>query len=237
MSDFALPDYFRIKRVHSFAELAATRFTCGVNALCWERNLPGDFAQVVAQIEPCDGSGLTAIDDQRLRSLQLSAEGREAVAVLLEDLRLLRDHERDPVLNRIDAYPRDDEPSPVRTDVYSYHADSAPVEADTFLCTYHGAPSEGLRNEDAVRRIDVPATRAELLAAFGGEDGNGFREYLKEHCYDLHYASAPGAAPYSFGRFNLWRIAIDFPGSPVPPCVHRAPHCGLDDPPRLLLIS
>ncbi|HUR46218.1 MAG TPA: hypothetical protein VMZ27_10115, partial [Candidatus Saccharimonadales bacterium] len=64
-----------------------------------------------------------------------------------------------------------------------------------------------------------------------------FREYLKENCYDLHYAPIPTARPFSFGLGNLWRIAVDYPCSPVPPCLHRAPETLPGQPPRLLLIS
>ena len=151
------------------------------------------------------------------------SEGRAAVEVIIEDQRLLRGENLDPVLNCIHGYPRDELPGPVPTDVFSFHADSAPVEADTYLCTYHGLPSEGLRNEDARRRVDLPATRAELLKGFGGEDNADFREYLNEHCFDLHYASVPPAQIFSFGLGNLWRIATAWPSCPVPPCIHRAP--------------
>jgi hypothetical protein len=109
--------------------------------------------------------------------------------------------------------------------------------ADTWLCTYVGAPSEGLRHEEAERRVDLPATRAELLRCFGGPDGDDFREFLSDRCYDLHYAPAPHARPFSFGVGNLWRIAVEYPGSPVPPCIHRAPETIPGHPPRLLLIS
>ncbi len=236
MTPFSLPpDYARVRRVESFAELIATPFADGVNALCWPRVLPGDFAEVVAALGP--GEGIMTIDDARLLTLPVSTAGRAAIAILLEDQRLLRERELDPVLNCIHGYPRDDEPGPVRTDVFSFHADSAPVEAETWLCTYHGMASEGLRNEDAQRRIDMAATRAALLEQFGGADDADFREYLSEYCYDLHYAPQPGAEPFSFGLGNLWRIAVDWPGSPVPPCVHRAPDTAPGDPPRLLLIS
>jgi hypothetical protein len=141
------------------------------------------------------------------------------------------------VLNCIHGYPRDEDPGPVATDVFSFHVDSATVETDTWLCTYHGPPSEGLRNEEAQRRVDVPATRNELLKQFGGDDDEAFRDYLSEYCYDLHYAPAPSARPFSFGQGNLWRIAVAWPGSPVPPCIHRAPITGPGQPPRLLLIS
>ena len=176
------------------------------------------------------------LDDAWLGRLGVSVAGREAIEVLLEDLRLLRECDRDPVLNCIHRYPRDEEAGPVRTDVFSFHADSAPVEADTWLCTYHGAASEGLRNDEAQRRVDLPETRAKLRRLFGGEEGDDFREHLREHCYDLHYAEVPLARPFSFGVGHLWRIAVDWPGSLVPPCIHRAPET-LSGRPRLLLIS
>jgi len=221
--------------VGSFEELVTTPFAGGVNALCWPRLLPGDFGEVVAQLGA--GEGIVTLDDARLRKLALSDVGRASVEVLLADQQRLREIERDPVLNCIHGYPRDEEPGPVRTDVFSFHADSAPVEADTWLCTYHGAVSEGLRNDEARRRVEIPETRAELLRLFEGEDDADFREYLSDHCYDLHYAPLPQARPFSFGLGNLWRLAVDWPGSPVPPCIHRAPDTSPGDPSRLLLIS
>ncbi len=238
MTPFALPiDYPRIRRVDSFSALVSTPLTDGVNALCWERALAGDYAEVVAALGAGDGEPLMALDAARLRSLSVSAAGRVAIEQMLADWQLLRDHSLDPVLNCIYGYPRDEEAGPVVTDVFSFHADSAPFEASTYLCTYHGPSSEGLRNEEARRRVDLPATRAELLRHYGGADDADFAVYLNEHCYDLHYAPAPGAKPFSFGLGNFWRIATDYPDSPVPPCVHRAPDTQPGDPPRLLLIS
>ncbi|MEY4916770.1 MAG: hypothetical protein RL616_683 [Verrucomicrobiota bacterium] len=228
-------DYSRIQRVRSFQELVSTPFAGGVNALCWERALPGDFGEIVSHLG--DGEGIVTLEEERLNSLQVSAAGRLAIEHMLADLRLLRAQELAPVLNCIHGYPRDESTEPVVTDVFSFHADSAPVEADTWLCTYHGAPSEGLRNDEAQRRVDVPVTRAELLKIFGGEDSDGFREFLNEHCYDLHYAPVASARPFSFGLGNLWRIATEWPGNPVPPCIHRAPETASGDSPRLLLIS
>ena len=224
----------RVRRVDNFQTLATTPFAEGVNALCWERKLPGDFGEVVKLLGA--GEGIVTLDASRLMSLPVSASGRAAIDVMLADLRLLQELGRDPGLNCIHAYLRDEEQGPVATDVFSFHADSAPVEADTWLCTYHGAPSEGLRNEEAQRKVDVPATRAELLQLFGGADDDAFREFLRENCYDLHYAPISGAQPYSFGVGHLWRIAVDWPGSPVPPCIHRAPETKPDEA-RLLLIS
>jgi hypothetical protein len=227
--------YTRIKRVESFHELVSTPFSDGVNALCWPRSLPGDFSEVADRVRA--NEGITNLDDTRLKGLPVTAAGQVAIDVLLEDLRRLCDHGLAPVLNRITDYPRDETPGPVSTDVFSFHADSATVEMDTYLCTYFGASSEGLRNDEARRRVDLPETRAALLARFGGEDDEAFREYLNENCYDLHYVAAPHARPFSFGVGNLWRIAVEHPGRSVPPCIHRAPTTPPGSAPRLLLIS
>lgn len=229
------PAHAQIRVVESFDELVTTAFEAGFNALCWKRSLPGDFNEVVEKLVLSEQ--ITTLDDSRLTGLPLSAAGRTAVDILLEDQRLLRAHGRSPILDCIQNYPRDEDSGAMRTDVYSYHVDSAPVEADTWLCTYHGPTSEGLRNEEAQRRVDVTETRAELLKDFGGKDDHTFLEHLKENCYDLHYVPIGRAEPFSFGLGNVWRIAVDHPGSPVPPCIHRAPETRPGHPPRLLLIS
>jgi len=228
-------DHPRIRRVHNFRELVSSPFCDGVNALVWERSLPGDFGEVVERLGA--GEGVVTLEESQLLSLPVSAAGRVAIEVLLADQQLLRTHELAPVLNCIHGYPRDEQAGPVATDVFSFHVDSVTIEADTWLCTYHGAPSEGLRNEEAQRRVDIPETRAELLQIYGGQDDDGFHEFLKENCYDLHYAAVSQARPFSFGLGNLWRIATEWPGCPVPPCIHRAPEKLPGQPPRLLLIS
>jgi len=58
--------------------------------------------------------------------------------------------------------------------------------------------------------------------------------WLGEHCYDLHDAPVPEARSFSSGVGNIWRIATEWPGSPVP---HAPPEPLPGDPPRLLLIS
>lgn len=203
--------------------------------MCWPRSLEGDFAEVVRQMAV--ERGITTLDDRLLGKLALSQGGRTAVEGMLADLRLLREHALAPELNCINGYPREEEPGIVRTDVYSFHVDSAMEEADTWLCTYHGAPSEGLRNEEARRWVDLPDTRAALLKEYGGLDDSGFADYLEDNCYDLHYAPVSDAKVFSFGLGSLWRIAVSYPGSPVPPCIHRAPGTPPGAPARLLLIS
>ena len=224
----------RVRQVRSFKELRTSRFADGVNALYWERMLPGDYAEVIAKLGP--GEGIVPLDDERIRALELSPAGRLAAEAMLADQQLLRDHDLAPSLNCVYDCVRRPDAGTVPTDVTSFHVDSAPVEVDTWLCTYHGVCSEGLRNEDALLKVSIPEIRTALLKEYGGEDDADFAEYLHEHSYDSHYAPKPGATPYPFGTFALWRIAARWPGNPVPPCIHRAPenHPGS---PRLLLIS
>jgi hypothetical protein len=227
--------YFRIKVVQSFQELVTTPLDAGINALCWQRELLGDFGEVVAKLGVTDG--IVSVEDEDLLALDLSDAGKVARDNLITDQELLRSWDLSPNLDCVHTGLREMEGEPVPTDVYSFHVDSATTMADTYLCTYYGATSEGLRNEEAVRRVDVPETRALLLERFGGEDDDAFREYLQDNCYDLHYAPLANAQPYTFGLGNLWRIAIQYPGCPVPPCIHRAPTTEPGQMPRLLLIS
>jgi hypothetical protein len=224
-----------VRVVHSFAELVSTPFADGINALCWDRRLVGDFDEITARLGPLEE--ITGIDEDDLLGLELSPAGKSARDVLIDDLRLLREHGLAPTLDCIPAYPRDEDAGPVPTDVYSFHADSANTLADTYLCSYTEASSEGLGIGEAIRCADVPETRAELLRRHGGPDDETFAAYLTENFFDLHYVAAPGARPYSFGLGKLWRIATACPDSPVPPCVHRAPTTRPGQAPRLLLIS
>jgi hypothetical protein len=236
MSPFTPPrGYDRIKTVQSFDELATTPLENGVNALCWSRSLSGDFGELVERLDVSEG--IATLDDSRLNNLELSAAGRAAVGTLIGDQQLLRSLGLAPHLDCIHGYPRDEDAGIVPTDVYSFHADSATVPTDTYLCSYNVIATEGLRNDEARRCVDIPETRAELLRLYGGSDDDDFLQYLNENCYDLHYASLAQARPLSFGLGNLWRIAVAFPGSPVPPFIHRAPETLPGDRPRLLLIS
>ncbi len=224
----------QIQTVHSFAELVSTPWAGGVNALCWERELTGDFGAVVSALG--DGEGIRTLDEPTLLSLRLDSDGARAREAMLTDLRRLQERELDPVLNCIYGYPQDEAEAVVRTDVFSWHVDSATTEADTWLCTYAGAPSEGLLNDEARRRIDDPETRAALLREYGGAEDADFETSLRECCYDLHYTALPSSRPYSYGVGQLWRIATRWPGCPVPPCGHRAP-ATVSGEPRLMLIA
>lgn len=236
VSPFALPsDYPCIRVVHGLDELVTTPFHDGINAFCWPRTLPGNFEEVVARLDT--GAGITTLDESCLADLSLSDEGKIARDILLMDQEMLRAHELSPNVDCVRGSLRPVPEGLFHTDVHSFHVDTATAAADTYLCTYTGATSEGLCNDEARRRVDMPETRAELLKLYGGEDDAGFAEYLEENFYDLHYAPLPHARPYAFGVGNLWRIAIDYPGSPVPACIHRAPLTLPGQLARLLLIS
>lgn len=230
--------YNRIKIVNSFEELVATPMGPKVNAICWSRRLDGNFNELADLFKKEDE--ITSLDEEMLSDLRskMSYAGQQAVDTLLNDFRLMLEHGLSPSLECVPFYQRDEAPGPIATDVYSFHVDRAPVMTDTFLCSYNGPATEALRNDQAQRRIDVPATRAELLRLFEQEgSADDFETHFKENCYDLHYAAINNATPFSFGIGNLWRIAVEYPGSPVPACVHRAPATPPGQLPRLLLIS
>ncbi len=228
-------DYHRIKIVSSFDELVSTPFRNGINALCWQRELSGDFDEVVSLLGSIEE--ITTLDVEDFSSLRASPAGTIAIKTLVNDQMLLEDHGLAPILDCIPSYSRDTSAEVMPTDVYSFHVDSATIEADTYLCSYNQAATEILRNDEAMLRIDNPETRARLLKHYDGQDDEGFREFLHDHCFDLHYEPLQGARPFCLGVGNMWRLAVEYPGSPVPPCIHRAPDPVIGRPPRLLLIS
>ena len=215
-----LKDHHQIHCVSSFQELIATPFHGNVNALCWTRNLQGDFSEIVNKVSLKEN--IAELEEEELRELPLTEQGQLARNILLNDLSILKAHGALPVLNLIRYYDRDDAFPLILTDVYSYHVDRSPIPSDTFLCTYFGAASEILPNSQAQQKILVPEIRLELMKLYGKEDA-GFELFLKEHFYDLHYQALPAARPINLGLGHLWRLAIDHPESKVFPCIHRAP--------------
>lgn len=222
----------QIHLVTNFRDLVATPFQGTVNAICWKRELTGDFAEIVGKVALSEN--MAVLGEEELRALKLSEQGQLARAILLHDLQALEAHGAAPTLNLIRAYERDDDYPFFPTDVYSFHVDRSPVPTDTFLCTYHGAPSDILPNAQAEQKVLVPEIRAELKKLYGGGE-DGFESFLSEYFFDLHYRARPGAQPISLGLGHLWRLAIDQPESKVLPSVHRAP-VENDGKVRLLLI-
>jgi len=219
MIDLSFAEH-QIQCVTNFQDLVSTPFRGEINAMCWTRKLLGDFSEIVEKVELSEN--MTTLDTEELRELELSTQGQLAREILLNDLNLLKAHGASPILNVIKCYERDDAYPSFPTDVYSFHVDRSTVPADTILCTYHGEPSEILPNSQAQQKILIPEIRDELQKLYGGAE-EGFESFLSEYFFDLHYQAKPLAQPINLGIGHLWRLAIDYPDSPVPPCVHRAP--------------
>ncbi len=226
------PTENQILTVTNFQDLISTPFSGNKNAICWNRNLIGDFSEIVKKIKIDEE--MATLEIEQLHDLDLSEEGQLARDLILNDLKVLEEQGASPILNLIKSYQRDDAYPYFPTDVYSFHVDRSTVPYATYLCTYHGASSEILPNAQATQKILIPHIREELMKLHG-EGEEGFESFLSEFFFDLHYQAKPNAQPISLGLGHLWKLAIDHPSSEVLPCVHRAP-IEKDGEPRLLLI-
>ena len=206
--------------VSTFSELIHTAFKGEMNALCWYRNLEGDFQELVNQLQLKEN--ITVVDPKDLLALQLSEKGNRAREIILNDLQLLTDFGASPSLNLLKCYERDEEFDFISTDVYSYHVDRSPISTDTFLCTYQGAASDIIANDQAEQKILIPEIRNKLAALHNGSTEE-LEDFLKENYFDLHYQAQSRAEPVNLGLGHLWRLAVDHPEQQVLPCIHRAP--------------
>jgi hypothetical protein len=216
----AFSDNEQIEVVSTFSELINTPFQGAMNAICWHRNLVGDFKEVVSKLPLKENVTEVSVDD--LLALQLSEKGNRAREIILGDLKLLTDLGALPSLNLLKNYERDEELDFISTDVYSYHVDRSPIVADTYLCTYYGAPSEILPNHQVEQKILIPEIREKLKKLHDGPEVE-FESFLSDYFFDLHYQPKPNAEPVSLESGHLWRLAVDHPEQKALPCVHRAP--------------
>jgi len=230
--DNTFSDYNQIQMVSNFSELINTNFQMATNAICWRRNLNGDFKEIVSKLELKEC--ITEVYTEDLLSLQLTVQGHLAREIILNDLQLLTDFGASPSLNLLKSYERDEELDFISTDVYSYHVDRSPIATHTFLCTYHGTASDILPNEQAIQKILLPEIREKLKELHNGKEEE-FETFLKENYFDLHYQPKPNAKPINLGLGDVWKLAVDHPGQKVLPCIHRAP-IENDGEYRLLLI-
>ena len=210
----------QVHYVSNFEAFVATSFHGAMNAVCWKRELKGDFSEIVNKVEAAEN--VTTLEPQDLLALELSEQGQLAREILLNDLKLLESLGASPVLNVIKQYERDDSYPFFPTDVYSFHVDRSPIPVDTILCTYYGDSSEIVPNSQVQQKILVPEIRNELQKLYNGPE-EGFETFLSEHFFDLHYQAKPDAEIVNLGIGHLWKLAIDHPDNKSLPCVHRAP--------------
>lgn len=225
-------DSKQIGIVATFSELINTDFKGERNALCWYRNLQGDFKEIVTKLQLKEN--ITKVTPNDLLALQLSEKGNSAREIILNDLQRLTDVGAAPILNLLKCYERDEDFDFISTDVYSFHVDRSPIATDTFLCTYYGTASDIIANDQAVPKALIPEIREQLKALHNGPSEE-YEDFLKENYFDLHYHAQPNATPTNLGVGYLWRLAVDHPTQQVLPCIHRAP-IENDGEYRLLLI-
>lgn len=214
------PKNHQIKQVSSFQELISTPFQGDINAICWNRNLIGNFEEIISQVKLEEN--LIELNETALLKLELSEQGQLAREIILKDMMTLKTYGAAPVLNIIKRYEQDDAFPFFPTDVYSFHVDRSPIPTDTFLCTYLGVSSEIIPNADAEQKVLIPKIRAELQKLYDGPE-EGFVDFLEEYFFDLHYQAQANTTPINLGLGNLWKLAVDHPKSKVLPCIHRAP--------------
>lgn len=213
-------DHHQVQVVSSFLELINTSFHGAKNAICWQRNLDGDFEEITNQLSLKEN--VTEVSAEDLLQLNLSEKGNLAREIILNDLQLLTDFGALPSLNLIKKYNKDEEFDFISTDVYSFHVDRSPISSDTFLCTYFGASSDIISNEEVEQKILIPSIREKLKELHNGPDEE-FEDFLKEYYFDLHYQVKPNGTPTNLELGNLWKLAVDHPQQKVLPCIHRAP--------------
>lgn len=222
----------QIQYVTNFQDFISASFHGKLNVISWNRQLVGDFSEIVRQLE--FNENIVELHPNDLLELQLSEQGRLAREILLNDLKNLKALGASPTLNLIKSYDRDDSYPFFPTDVYSFHVDRAPIPIDTFLCTYYGESTEILPNSQAIQKVLVPEIRDELKKIYRGSEED-FESFLSENFFDLHYLAKPTAQPIKLGLGHLYRLAIEHPKSKVLPCLHRAPK-EKSEQKRLLLI-
>ena len=222
----------QIQYVTNFQDFVSASFHGNINAICWKRELVGDFSEIVKQLDA--NENVAKVHPRELLQLKLSEQGNLAREILLEDLKTLKSLGTRPTLNLIKFYDRDDRYPFFPTDVYSFHVDRSPIPVDTILCTYYGDCSEILPNEQATQKILVPEIREELKKIYQGAEED-FDSFVSDNFFDLHYQAKPEAQPIKLGVGHLCRLAVDHPKSKVLPCLHRAPK-ETNGQKRLLLI-
>ena len=92
----------QINTVSNFSELINLHFHGEVNAVCWHRNLTGDFKEIVTKLHLIEN--ITEVSTQDLLALQLTEQGQFAREIILEDMQRLTDFGGTPILNLLKNY-------------------------------------------------------------------------------------------------------------------------------------
>lgn len=79
-------DSRQISVVSTFSELIHSNFQKSMNAICWHRNLIGDFKEIVDKLELKEN--ITEISIEDLLELKLSENGHLARDIILKDMQL-----------------------------------------------------------------------------------------------------------------------------------------------------
>ena len=98
----SISDHHQIKTVSSFKELINREFQGDNNAICWQRNLVGDFGEIVSKLEL--KNNITEVSVEDLENLTLTDHGELAIEIIINDLKLLTDFGASPSLNLIKNY-------------------------------------------------------------------------------------------------------------------------------------
>ncbi|NAR58741.1 hypothetical protein GPS56_16400 [Acinetobacter haemolyticus] len=80
-------DHKQISVVSTFSELIDSNFQGESNAICWYRNLVGDFQEIVGKIEIKEN--ITEVSVDELLALQLSENGSLAREIIIADIQQL----------------------------------------------------------------------------------------------------------------------------------------------------
>ncbi len=144
----------QIQYVTNFQELVGTPFQGDINAICWARQLRGDFNEIIRKV--ATNGNITVVEEEELLRMQLSEQGALARETLLQDFQLLTAYGASPTLNVITHYDRDETVPFFPTDVYSFHVDRAPFPPPPFYAPTLVHPAIYYQTHRASRRSSSP---------------------------------------------------------------------------------
>ena len=82
----------QIHCVTNFHDLVSITFYGEMNAICWKRELIGDFSEIVQKIEA--NENIKVIEEDELTELELSEQGKLARDIIINDFKILKKKEK-----------------------------------------------------------------------------------------------------------------------------------------------